>query len=443
MSDISNQLIKDSYNYVLQSDLATGIVYRIGGVIPINPIFQSAITVNSGFTYTNGTEQLGYVLTCDALGNANWSPISATTPSSGVTSIITGFGLSGNSTTGAVTIINTLPDQTVTITGGTNIEITGIYPNFGVNFTGSTSYITSAYTVGDGVSDISGVTGGDIALKSFSGVNINIIDSGDKLTFSGYPQQNVAGFYLPLSGGTVTGGTIFQNGVTANTISATTYQNLPSSFQSVRINGTTQFSANTGNFINFIGTNITIQSAGTNTLNFIVTEPTIPPTTTLIASGSFRYSSNGNFYYGASSSLGWNNATWNLSTGSFPSSINPSEINNLIPIPKELSSGDEITICGVVYLNGADSRHSLDVKLGLTDCTTITDGGVGDPIDITQISDFRGQSFSDNGFCCFTGTLELTKSLSLCENFLLLVIQDDRANSNIASVTFTLSCKSY
>lgn len=33
--------------------------------------------------------------------------------------------------------------------------------------------------------------------------------------------------YLPLSGGTVTGATIFTNGLTADTISATTYQNLP------------------------------------------------------------------------------------------------------------------------------------------------------------------------------------------------------------------------
>jgi hypothetical protein len=35
------------------------------------------------------------------------------------------------------------------------------------------------------------------------------------------------GDYLPLSGGTVTGDTIFTSGLTANTISATTYQNLP------------------------------------------------------------------------------------------------------------------------------------------------------------------------------------------------------------------------
>jgi len=169
MSDISNQLIKDSYNYVLQSDLSTGVVYRIGGTIPVNPIFQSGLTVNSGFTYSNGTEQNGYALLTDGTGYAYWGPVSGATPFSGVTSLTAGVGLSGNVTTGAVTIINTAPDRTVTITGGTNIQITGTYPDFGVNFTGST-------------------TGGTV--------------SGD---------------YLPLSGGTVTGGTVFQSGLTANT----------------------------------------------------------------------------------------------------------------------------------------------------------------------------------------------------------------------------------
>jgi hypothetical protein len=38
---------------------------------------------------------------------------------------------------------------------------------------------------------------------------------------------SVVGNYLPLSGGTVSGATNFTNGLTANTISATTYQNLP------------------------------------------------------------------------------------------------------------------------------------------------------------------------------------------------------------------------
>ncbi len=193
MSDISNQLIKDSYNYVLQSDLITGIVYRIGGQVPINPKFISGLTVNSGFTFSNGTEQLGYVLTCDALGNANWSPMSAATPSSGVTSIIAGFGLSGNSTTGAVTIINTLPDQTVTITGGTNIEITGIYPNFGVNFTGSTSGGTISgltYYVSASTPTGSTLISGDRWFNTSTGIELVWINDGDS-------QQWIQPFSVP------------------------------------------------------------------------------------------------------------------------------------------------------------------------------------------------------------------------------------------------------
>lgn len=138
MSDISNQLIKDSYNYVLQSDTTTGVVYRIGGQIPVNPIFQSGLTVTGGFTYSGAGEQVGYALLTDGTGYAYWGPVSAATPSSGVTSITVGNGLSADSSTGAVTIV----------------------------FTGSTG------------------------------------TSGD---------------YLPLSGGTVTGGTVFQSGLTANT----------------------------------------------------------------------------------------------------------------------------------------------------------------------------------------------------------------------------------
>lgn len=59
----------------------------------------------------------------------------------------------------------------------------------------------------------------------------------------------------------------FDGGISASTFSAATYENLPS-FNSVQINGTTQFSGNTNNYINFSGINITITSAATNTLVF-------------------------------------------------------------------------------------------------------------------------------------------------------------------------------
>ena len=285
MSDISNQLIKDSYNYVLQSDLSSGTVYRIGGSIPVNPKFLSGLTVNSGFTYSNGTEQVGYALLTDGTGYAYWGPISAATPSSGVTSVTAGFGLSGDVTTGAVTLINTSPDQTVTIsggtgittggtypnftivnsapdqtvtisggtgittggtypnftivnsapdrtvtlTGGTNIQITGTYPDFGVNYTGT--------TIVQGITGITGTSGVSASTTDYVTTIINTspdqtvtLTGGTSIQITGtYPDfgvnftgsttgGTVSGDYLPLSGGTVTGGTIFQSGLTANTI---------------------------------------------------------------------------------------------------------------------------------------------------------------------------------------------------------------------------------
>lgn len=62
-------------------------------------------------------------------------------------------------------VVTGATDQIVTITGGTNIEINGSYPNFGIDYTGQTTFD-----------------------------------------------------YLPISGGTVTGDTIFTSGLTATTL---------------------------------------------------------------------------------------------------------------------------------------------------------------------------------------------------------------------------------
>jgi hypothetical protein len=52
-----------------------------------------------------------------------------------VNSLTTGTGLSANTTTGDITIINTSPDQIVTISGGTGILTGGTYPNFTIENT--------------------------------------------------------------------------------------------------------------------------------------------------------------------------------------------------------------------------------------------------------------------------------------------------------------------
>jgi hypothetical protein len=467
-------------------------------LIPVNPIFQSGLTVTGGFTYSGAGEQLGYALLTDGTGYAYWGPVSAATPSSGVTSITVGNGLSANSSTGAVTIvftgstnvsgltyyvtgstpsgstfisgdrwfnttngdelvyvndgdsqqwiqiccggsgggggssviqgitgitgtsgvsasttdygttiINTAPDQTVTITGGTNIEITGSYPNFGVNFTGTT---------------------------------------GSNFT-----------------GGTVTGPTNFTNGLTANTISATTYQNLPSSFQSARINNATQFSANTGTFLNFSGINITITSAATNTLVFSaatggggsssgVTQITagngisISPTggtgnvtinsTTLIASSSLVIVPDSSIYVGGST-YGWNDRTWDLNDVSF----GVSNVNCGIPLPTNILEGKTINICGISYLNGLGDVTKCDfgVYLYTFDCSTFNRGGGGIQMIASGVTD---NAFDSNGLYCFNLTYEVPKLslFSACTEFLTVGFSADSAgDSTETRITFTLN----
>jgi hypothetical protein len=58
-----------------------------------------------------------------------------TVANTGVTSAVAGTGISVSGATGAVTVTNTAPDQTVAISAGTGISVTGTYPNFTVTNT--------------------------------------------------------------------------------------------------------------------------------------------------------------------------------------------------------------------------------------------------------------------------------------------------------------------
>lgn len=432
MSDISNQLIKDSYNYVLQSDTTTGLIYRIGGTIPVNPTFQSGLTVTGGFTYSGAGEQVGYVMTCDAFGNANWGPVSAATPSSGVTSITVGNGLSANSSTGAVTIV---------FTGSTNVS-------------GLTYYVTGTTPSGSFIS-------GDRWFNTTNGDELVYVNDGDSQQWIQICCGSGGGGGTSIfTGGTVTGPTNFTNGLTANTISATTYQNLPSSFQSVRINNTTQFSANTGSFINFSGVNLTITSGANNTLIFSaatgggggggVTQITagngisISPTggtgnvridaTTLIASSSLVIVPDSSVYVG-NSIYGWNSSTWDLTDTSF---VYPN-INCGIPLPINILQDKTIDICGMAYLDGSGDTTKCDfgVYLYRFDCANVRRNG------ITIVSSgVTENAFDSNGLYCFNLTYTVPKlsSFSACTDFLTIGFSSDSAeDSTEARITFTIN----
>jgi hypothetical protein len=151
----------------------------------------------SQFVFTQNVYNTDNTLTFGTLSATTYQNL----PVSGVTG---GTGISASSSNGLVTIVNTSPDRVVTISGGTGIQTGGTYPNF---------VITN--TLPDQIVTISGGTN----------ISVNGTYPNFGINFTG--STGVSGDFLPLSGGTVTGETIFTSGVTANTISATTYQNLP------------------------------------------------------------------------------------------------------------------------------------------------------------------------------------------------------------------------
>ena len=93
---------------------------------------------------------------------------------------------------------------------------------------------------------------------NFQGINLTIYSGGvNTLVFSAQQQTNSSSTF---SGGTVSGATNFTNGLSANTIYATTYQNLPTD---IRVTGATYsnnnftFTNNTGGTFNVLFNTVT------------------------------------------------------------------------------------------------------------------------------------------------------------------------------------------
>jgi len=252
MSDISNQLIKDSYNYVLQSDLSTGNIYRIGGGIPVNPKFLSGLTINTSFNFSNGTEQPGYVLTSDSLGNASWGPISGSSNGNYLS-------LSGGTVTGPTIFTNGLTANTISATTYQNLPID-------IRVTGGTKSGNTVVFINN--------TGGTFNVTGFSDTFV----TGATYSNNTFTYRNNTGGTFNVSFNTMTG-------LTATTISATTYQNLPID---VRVtggtydstSGATTFTNNTGGTFNVTGyfkptddvyvTSGSIGNGPDNTQNYII-----------------------------------------------------------------------------------------------------------------------------------------------------------------------------
>jgi hypothetical protein len=174
-------------------------------------------TFVTGGTYSNGTA----VFTNNTGGTFNVVGF-YTGETSYVNSIVTGVGLSGSSTTGNITLINTSPDQIVSLNEGNNIDVQGTYPNFTISVTG--------------------LTDNNRFVTGFTYNNSNTFTIFDN------------------SGSTYSSTFNVVTGLTATTLSATTYQNLPTD---VRVTGATYnnntftYTNNTGGTFNILFNTVT------------------------------------------------------------------------------------------------------------------------------------------------------------------------------------------
>jgi hypothetical protein len=136
--------------------------------------------------------------------------------------LTTGIGLSGDTTSGNITIINTSPDQIVTISGETGITTGGTYPNFTI--TNSAPDQTVILNDGNNISvvgtypnftiNVTGLTDNDRYVTGFS-YNNNTFTIGDNsgntydATFNDVTGLTVNG---TLSATTISGGTLYGDG---------------------------------------------------------------------------------------------------------------------------------------------------------------------------------------------------------------------------------------
>jgi hypothetical protein len=247
-----------------------------GGTVTGNTIFNSGLTATtiSATTYFNlpvtaDTFVTGFTFntsTYDLTIKQNNGKSDLTQSLSILASDLTVTGGTYDSNTGVATFTNN--------TGGT-FQVSGFLTGFTDTLVTAFTYNNNTFTITDSrgsaftasINTMTGLTATTISATTYQNLpvtadtfvtgfslNNNIITlsqnridqySGFSISLSAYTGgTSVSGNFLPLSGGTVTGNTIFQSGLTANTISATTYFNLPSStFTGGTINGATNFTA--------------------------------------------------------------------------------------------------------------------------------------------------------------------------------------------------------
>ena len=153
-------------------------------------------TIGIGTTANDGTGDA--IRTAFDKVNQNFTEL-YTDDAGDVNSVAAGTGITVDQTTGAVTVTNSAPDQTVSLTDGGNMTITGTYPNFTLASNDVVGAVSSVQS-GSGIS-VDQTTGIVTVTNSDPDQTVAITDSYGIDSSGTYPN-----FTLEVSG------TIDQNG---------------------------------------------------------------------------------------------------------------------------------------------------------------------------------------------------------------------------------------
>jgi len=214
----------------LSTQVISNAVTFTGGTVSGPTVFQSGLTANtiSATTYENLPKDVfvtGGTYSAAASTLIFTNNTGGTFNVSGITSSTT---FTGGTVSGATNFLSGLTANTISATTYQNLPVTA--DTFVTGFTLSSNTITLTQNRADQYSAFT------ISLSAYTG------------------SSSASGAYLPLSGGTVTGNTVFTGGLTANTLNVTGNTNLSNiTANTLTVTGSTRLAAITANTLNVTG----------------------------------------------------------------------------------------------------------------------------------------------------------------------------------------------
>ena len=274
-----------------------------GGTVTGDTIFTNGLTANTltvngvsitGDTYTTGgTYSNGTIIFDYNTGGGYQVTGLYTGQTSYVNSLTTGVGLSGDSTTGNVTIINTDPDQVVTISGGTGILTGGTYPNFTIENTLPDQIVT----ISGGTGILTGGTYPNFTIENSLPDQTVVLNNGTNISVTGtYPSFTIDVTGLTDNNTYTTGFTYQDNTFTISDSSGNTFPATINVMTGLTINGTLSATTISGGTLYGDGSNLTGLSSGLNVGTTQITNGTsgrvlFQSGTTLQQDGNFTFDS--------------------------------------------------------------------------------------------------------------------------------------------------------